>query len=389
MGRSYLFQKPYMAIGQGIIDFLGYSIFRKSGNAQAPSNIKKILVSRIDHFGDVFIASSILPHLKIAYPSAKIHFMAGEWAKSYLRSNPNIDRVLIYNSIRHNRAKGLLKNARTALSGFVGNVRKMRAEGYDLCIDLRAYPFNSIPLMYLGGGRCKVGFATGGWGFLLDKIVPYREGVHEISHVNDTLKALGIFVPDKDIKPEFTPSKTALKECSRILEGLGITEGEQFVLIHTGCGNPKKQWKKECWQELIDKLSGIYEIKVLVYDTEFGDLNGCIKLPSLISFELFAAAAKRATLFIGLDSLPAHLAASFSTPVVAVWCGINDSVQWRPVGRSVRVVKNEVDCSPCFRKNGCSSMECMEIRVDDCLKEASRYLDFHKNSKVVRLKSKA
>ncbi|MBI5588698.1 MAG: glycosyltransferase family 9 protein [Deltaproteobacteria bacterium] len=381
MGRNYLYQKPYLAVLQALIDAPGYLVF--GSGKKFPAEVKKILVSRIDHLGDVFIASSILPHLKRAYPNASIHFMAGEWAWGYLRSNTFLDRVLIYNSFRLNRSGGLIKNAAKAFSGFVRNIWEMRKERYDLTIDLRAYPFNSIPLMFLGGGGYRVGFATGGFGFLLNRRVPYRSGVHEIEHLADILGSVGVNVSWTDLKPEFNLSKTSDKECTRILDGLGVAAGEPFVLIHTGSGNPSKLWKKEEWQKLVSSITRGCGVKVVAYDTVYNDLRDCIRLPSLISLDLFAAAAKKASVFIGLDSLPAHLAASFSTPTVVVWCGINDSNQWRPIGEHVSVVKRAVDCSPCFRKNGCPSMDCMDISAGDVAQDAVRFLDIQRPPNVV------
>lgn len=374
LGRRYLFNKPYWAIAQGLIDALGYLIFRP-GRAAVPARVRKILVSRIDHFGDVFIASSILPHLKSAYPGAEIHFMAGEWAVKYLESRPEVDRVLVYNSVVHNRSRGFLKNALNAARTFVFNLREIRKEAYDICMDLRAYPFNSLILLYLSGARYKAGFATGGFGFLLDRIVPYRFGVHETEHLSDVLAALGIEAPEEGLKPKYTPPLSAYKECAMMIDSLGIREGEPFVLVHTGSGNRAKLWKSEEWQALVDSVIRDHRIKVAVYDDLGHDIKGCIMLPTLISFEVFAVITKRTRLFIGLDSLPAHLAASFGTPVVVVWCGINDHNQWRPLGGRVRIVRKELGCAPCFRKNGCMTMSCMDISARDCLKEAGRLLE--------------
>jgi len=381
LGRNYLYQKPYLAVLQALIDAPGYLLFKP--RKKYPAEVKKILVSRIDHLGDVFIASSILPHLKKAYPDAKLHFMAGDWAWSYLRSNANLDRVLIYNSLRHNRGGGFLGNALKATGGFIRNIWEMRRERYDLCLDLRAYPFNAIPLMTLGGARFRVGFATGGFGFLLNRRVPYRSGVHELDHMADILGSIGIDVKAKDLKPELALSKTAVKEASRILEGLGVAPGEQFALIHTGTGNPSKLWKRDEWQKLATSIAKGCGVKVVAYDTVYNDLKDCVRLPSLISLDLFASVAKRASVFIGLDSLPAHLAASFSVPTVVVWCGINDADQWRPVGRTVSVVRKAVECAPCYRKTGCPEMDCMEITASDVAHEALKYLEIQRPPNVV------
>lgn len=372
LGKNYLFQKFRWAVAQRLIDAVGSLFFRP--NEKPLPEVKKILISRIDHIGDVFLASSIVPHLKAAFPMAEIHFMVGQWAVCCIRHNSAIDKILVYNALRHNRSGNLKTNAIEAFKGFFSNVIQLRKEGYDLCIDLRAYPFNSIPLIFLGKGKYKVGFDTGGYGFLLDKIIPYRTGVHELAHVQDALRAIGIDAPLRVIMPEFKVPNTAEQESERVLLEIGIQVKEPFVLLHTGSGNIYKLWEKERWQELINKIRREYHIKIVVCDPVYGDLMGCLKLSSMLPLELFAAVAKRSELFVGLDSLPAHLAASFGTPVVSIWCGINDSVQWRPIGESLSIVKKEMPCSPCFRKKGCPSMGCMDISAEDCMKEVRKYL---------------
>lgn len=361
-------------MAQYVMDLAGKLLFRAAAKSM-PKDIRSILVARIDHLGDVFLASSILPHLKKHYPDAKIDFMAGQWAKDFLGTNAYIDKVLVYNSSKHNRAKGVFKKLTDSITGFFKNVRQMRSTRYDLAIDLRAYPFNSIPLIFLGGARYKAGFSTGGFGFLFDKLVPYRTGVHEIDHIRDVLGAIGIDVDKHGLKPQYCPSRYAEKDCVRLLEGLGVAGREKFVLVHTGSGTPHKLWKKEAWQKTVNMITDRYGTRVVMYDPVYEDsITGCVKLPSSISFDTFAEVVKNAALFIGLDSLPAHLAASFGVPTVVVWCGINDHRQWQPLGDNVALVRKALDCAPCFRKNGCQSMHCMDISAQDCLNEITRFL---------------
>ncbi len=366
-GRPYLYQKPYMAFFQGLVDVIGYVFFKPAG--KPPKDVKKILVSRIDHMGDVFLASSVLPHLKKAYPKAEIDFMAGSWSAPCLKDNPYIDRVVLYDAFKHNRRPGLFKNLSEAIPCFLKTVRDMRKAPYDLCLVLRAYPFNGIVLSYLGGCKNIIGFATGGFGFLLGRVAPYREGVHELAHLADALDAAGVKVSEKEMRPVFNVSKEAVDKWSTMRRVLGVDDNEPYILVHTGAGNPKKYWKKEGWQALIDSMIADFGYKVLAYDPLYGDLKGCIGLDSLILFEVFAAALKGATAFAGLDSMPAHLAASFGVPTVVVWCGINDPVKWRPAGERVAIVKKDVPCAPCSTKDGCPGMACMDISVAECFKE--------------------
>lgn len=374
-GRDYLYEKPYMAFMQGLVDSIGHLIIRRPGKREFDkAGISRILVARIDHLGDVFIAASILPHLKRAFPEARIDFMAGAWTQVYLRTNPSVDRIIVYNAFKHNRSAGFLKKARDAVLGYLSAIIEMRRASYDLCINLRTYSFNAATLLYLGNGGYTAGFATGGFGFLLDKIIPYRDGVHEAAHIADALAAVGAAISEAEVRPVFEPSITATAKAAELLIGLGIADGEPFALIHTGAGTPVKYWRGAAWSEVAGTLKKRDGLKIVATDPVHGGINGCIDLPALVSFDVYAAIAKKAALFIGLDSFPAHLAASMGTPTVVIWCGVNDPVRWRPLGARVVVVKKDVECAPCYKKSGCADMVCMKISAADCLDAVAVFL---------------
>lgn len=371
-GRDYLYNKPYMAFAQGLLDAVGFFIRRPGKRRLDKAGVRRILVSRIDHLGDVFIASSVLSYLKKAFPDAKIDFLAGVGTHVYLKTNPHIERIIPYNAFRHNRTHGFFKRLTQAASGYLRVMLEMRAAGYDLSLNLRSYPFNATTLLYLGGCGYNVGFATGGYGFLLDSIIPYREGGHETEHLVAALEVIGIDA--NGLRPYFEPSVEASVRAVAILNDLGVTEGERFALIHTGAGTDVKHWKQEAWAQTAASLRKEYGLKVLVTDPVYGGIDGCNVLPALVSFEEYGAIVKRAALFAGLDSFPAHLAASMDIPTVVIWCGVNDSTRWRPLGPSVAVVRKKIDCAPCFKKAGCVAMTCMNIGARECIEAVDALL---------------
>jgi ADP-heptose:LPS heptosyltransferase len=63
--------------------------------------------------------------------------------------------------------------------------------------------------------------------------------------------------------------------------------------------------------------------------------------------------------FIGNDSGVSHLAAFIGLPTVAVF-GPSDPEIWKPMGRAVKVVRSDLECSPCFETKtvGCEEIEC-------------------------------
>ena len=67
---------------------------------------------------------------------------------------------------------------------------------------------------------------------------------------------------------------------------------------------------------------------------------------------------KEASLFVGVDSGVMHLASSFDIPVVGIF-GPTDPFYVGPQNRRSRVVREKMECSPCYLK-GCEERPCMK-----------------------------
>lgn len=376
--------RPRRVSVQRLIDAAGSAVF--SPLRRPFPEVRRLLISMTGPPGDVFLATSILPHLRAAYPKADIQFMTGTEAGVCLASNPYIDGVISCGRTAAEGSSSVFGRSVASVASFFSVMRVVRKASYDLVIDLGALPGYSILASYIGRPRYMAGFSTAGYGFLLDKVVQTRQGTHEIERISDMLGALGIDTSFRVLKPEYALSREVEQDSRKMLASIGLSDREPFVLLHTGSAKPSGRWGKERWDGVVDKIGREYGLKAVIHDTVYGDIRGCIKLDALVSFELFAAAAKRAELFVGTQPLHAHLAASFGTPAVLIRSGINDDAGMRLPGGSVSIVKKSLPCSPCFRKRGCTGMSCMEITSEDCMMEARRHLDSLRASKVVRLR---
>ena len=73
---------------------------------------------------------------------------------------------------------------------------------------------------------------------------------------------------------------------------------------------------------------------------------------------------REAALVITTDSGPMHLAAAVGTPVLALF-GPTDPARTGPYGPGHRVIRRELHCMPCFKKQ-CETKSCMkEITVEE------------------------
>lgn len=382
--KKNLINKPRRISIQRLIDAAGSAVLRPL--CRPFPDVKTLLVVRTGPSADVFLSTAILPHLRAAFPKADIRFMTGSKAGDCLKFNPYIDGVILSGQTDTKGMMGVLGWPLSAVALFFNVIRRMRRTPYDLVIDLGTQPGYSIPALYPGRPRYMIGFSTAGYGFLLDKAVESRHGSDEVERLTDMLGALGIGASRRVVKPEFTLSRDIELECREALDDLGLSDREPFVLIHTGSVDSIVRWRKERWQEVVDKIGREYGIRAVVYDSIYGDIRGCIKPPALVSFEMLAAAAKMSELFIGIEPLHAYLAASFGTPSVLIRSGISDDACIRPPVSSLSIVKKNLPCAPCFRKRGCPGMSCMEITSEECMEAVRWPLDSLISSKVVRLR---
>jgi ADP-heptose:LPS heptosyltransferase len=154
--------------------------------------------------------------------------------------------------------------------------------------------------------------------------------------------------------------------------------GPQYIVIHPGCGHPFKKWPESRWLELVDAL--IRRQASLV-------LCAVGKLEAPLARRLAAGVPPhRTTLFIDrawsefialiagagcvicLDSSPAHVAAAFSVPTVAIYSGTNEIRLWGPANPNARILTSPTGCSPCHRAVGCKAMACVrDVTAEDVL----------------------
>ncbi|MEO5951066.1 MAG: hypothetical protein ABIQ44_01185, partial [Chloroflexia bacterium] len=140
--------------------------------------IKRILVMRPDHLGDLLFATAALQRIREAYPTAHITGLVGPWGRPMWEGNPNLDaiEVLRFPGMGGAREGGLLapymllRQEATRLEG--GN--------YDLGVALRFDHWWGAALMAAARIPHRWGYDTPGMGEWLTNAVPYTADKHEV-----------------------------------------------------------------------------------------------------------------------------------------------------------------------------------------------------------------
>jgi lipopolysaccharide heptosyltransferase II len=339
------------AIGYALVRF--WSRLRRRGPSSATAEPERVLLIQLDHLGDAVLTTALLPGLRRLYRRARIDVLAAPWNAAVFAARSEVNVIHVSRWNRFHRGRAWLWPI--SLSYWALALRKGR---YDVAIDVRG-DFTIAALATLAGIPRRVGWPCAGGGFFLTDEVPYEPGRHEVESRRAILAALGAATPRM-----FGPSYACAPEADRFVThmlGDFRRNGRPLLVFHVGAGTAAKSWPAEHWRELIGRavvdldanvvlVGGNSEVAAARRITEDRFWPNVMDWTGRLTIDQLAALARRADVFVGADSGPAHLAAATGTTVVVLFSGTGEARQWRPWGDKVHVVSHDVACAPCYCK---------------------------------------
>jgi heptosyltransferase-3 len=241
-------------------------------------NKKLVAISLIEHIGDIIANEPISREIRKKHPTSTIIWFVRKPFKELIKYNPNIDKVLtVY-----------------CLTTWIKIREKIKFEAvYDLHFNGRSCNHCHVPLKKENVNNLINGTNYFNYGGLLKAV-----SLHNKIEVLDTTPQ--IYIPFKIIikSERFIPK-------------------DKFIVVHCSSNETIKDWDKKKWEQLVKILIDENTFRVVEIgsdskiniDSEYY-LNLCGKTSILQS----AAIIKKATLFIGIDSGPAHMANALDTP---------------------------------------------------------------------------
>jgi len=312
--------------------------------------------------------------LKRALPLASLTYVVEEPYHRLIRGNPDIDEIILIPP-----HQGILS--------FLGFIRRVRREKYDLVIDFHGGP-RASRIAWLSRARLKVGYELKHKGFIYDIRVPrHREGapVHSVENHLNLVRAAGIEVHEPWPRLNFPAAgKEETERIDKLWVDRGLA-GAKVVVLHVGAGNAFRDWGHQKLGGLAGRLAGLLGVRVILIgsalDAPRAEEIRKISPKSVLSLagELNLAELRevigRAALFIGPDSGPMHIAATTSTPIVALF-GPTLPANFSPWQARATLLEKPLDCRPCKqRKCRTEDFRCLElITVDEVLKACLPYL---------------
>ena len=342
-------------------------------NAVDPQKIKRVLVIKLRHHGDVLLTSPVFTALKKHAPHARIDALVYHETRDMLTGHPAIDQVYTIQ-----RKLPFVQSIKNELS----LIKQLRANRYDLIIQLTEHARGAWLARLL---RPRYSVAAeyerrqGRWwrnAFTHLYKLP-KTPRHTVEQHLDALRRLGLFPGIDDRRLVLVPGDDAQQAIDKILKQNNLPK-KSYVHLH-----PTSRWLFKCWEvekyaALIDLLEAEGKRVVISAAPDKRELDMVDKILALVrrqpinlagrlSLKELAALAANAACFVGVDSVPMHIAAAMQTPTVALF-GPSNELVWGPWQVKHRVLRLPYSCRPCGL-DGCGGSkisECLiHIGVDD------------------------
>ncbi|MGC8554596.1 MAG: lipopolysaccharide heptosyltransferase II [Candidatus Acidulodesulfobacterium sp.] len=320
-----------------------------------------ILIIKLSSIGDCLLATPAVESIKKGYPDSFITWLIEDKSKDIALLNPNIDDVLVIDK----------KNFK--FRDYLSLIKKIRNFRYDIVIDLQGVDRTSL-FSFLSGAPVRYYEEYAKLGFLCNrKIVrkgrPLEHAVNFYLFLAENSGGVKIDNPEPVLITSTEDKNFAEDFLKNSFENI---ENKIFIGV-----NPTGTWKTKRWP-----VKYFIEISRLLLDS-FGDNIRIIifggKGEEYLSDEILQAlngkktvsAVGKTTLkqakellskmdyFITPDSGLMHVAASISSLKTIALFGPTDPKLTGPVGKNFTVLRDNLICIPCFKK------ECPLNKTDD------------------------
>lgn len=334
------------------------------------SQVKRALIIKLRHHGDVLLSAPVFSVLKARAPHIEIDALVYADTQEMLSLHPAISQIHAID--RGWKTQGVVKQAWAEWKLW----RTLKARHYDLIIHLTPHRrgmwlAKTLKPRYRVAPQFNNADALWTESFThFYKLVAQGNRRHTVESNLDALRRIGV-LPAEDEKGL---TLIAGAEATTRVEALIAQHdaGSGFIHIHPTSRWMFKTWPAERVAQLIDALQSGGRRVVLTAapaDKEMAMISRIlslcatppVNLAGQLNLKELAALTRGAALFVGVDSAPMHMAASQGTPTVALF-GPSGEIEWGPWKvRHQVVASNTHPCRPCGQ-DGCGGS-----KVSECL----------------------
>ena len=343
------------------------------------STVRRALVIKVRHHGDVLLTSPVFQVLKNHAPHIEVDALVYHDTREMLTEHPAIANV--FSIDRNWKRMALVTQLRHEIKLF----RALKARKYDLVLHLTEHPRGAWLTRLLNPTYSVAQRAQGinegrdsrVWRKSFTHTYPSPRATfrHTVENNLDALRRLGIYPLAAEKKLVLVPGIAAEEKVTALMRTHGV-EAKRFIHIHPTSRWFFKTWPAEKFAQLVLELgrSGERVVLTAAPTADEREMVAAIKqhlkapvvdLTGALSLKELAALTARARAFVGVDSAPMHMAAAMQTPTVALF-GPSGEQHWGPWQVKHRIVASQDprhSCRPCGN-DGCGGS-----KVSECLVE--------------------
>ncbi|MFC1808838.1 lipopolysaccharide heptosyltransferase II [Candidatus Omnitrophota bacterium] len=335
---------------------------------------KRILVIKWGALGDLVLIVPSLRAIREKYPHAYINLLVDSTFAPLMEHCPYIDEVMTYRRIK---GRGFYRR-------FIALIKKIRKISFDISIDFQNNKWTHV-LAYCADIRKRYGYKRGITGRLLTNGVSVvKEKILPVQHQLRVLNLLGI----RDINDtlELWTSKEDADGVKKMLSQSWADSNQPLVgfVLNASPEWKTKRWPLDFFVQLAERLHEEINARVVligdtsnkVYAEQFllQTETDTVDLVGKTSLREMTALIERLDCLVSGDTAPIHVASAVKTKTVALF-GPTDPRRHVPPGGECVVLKRNLSCMPCYKRN-CHHISCMkQITVEEVFQAVKKCLD--------------
>ena len=284
----------------------------------------------------------------------EVHWLVSEKGYSLVKDNPCVDKVHLAPIEKWKKSKDKFANFKE----YLAILKTLRAEKFDIALDTQLILKSLLWTKFCGAKRrivaknAREGAIFGG-----NEIIPsIREGFdcHVVRCYLKFAEYLGLNTDEIKMTLPKTSEQTKLK-VTELLKN--CDKNRKTIIISPATTWTPKHWSKDNWRQLVEKLSGEYNLVFSGMPSDEGLIdyiggNNYINLTGKTNLEELQELFTRGDLMVSLDSGSTHLAwATQKIKIVSIFCCTPKGL-YAPIGNpsQYQALSGSESCQPCHRK---------------------------------------
>ena len=329
----------------------------------------RIVIRAPNWVGDSVLSVPAMKAVRDRFPNAEITLLVRPVIAGLFHSAPFVDHVW--------------SRPKPGLGEWIRTAREVRQRKFDLAV-LFPNSFESALTVFAGGVPERTGYATDARGMLLTQAVAVPTGKrHQVTYYLDLVESL--FGPVSESTLEITATEEERQAARTLLRNASVDPNRGILIVNPGAAfGSAKRWYEDRFARVADQLSEELKLQTVIVGSDserpIGErVQNLMHQPSAVlsgqtNLETLVGLVAEASLAIMNDSGTMHIAAALGVPTVGVF-GSTDAEVTSPVGPRTRVVRHQVECSPCLLRECPIDHRCMEAVTVDQVFEAAKSME--------------